>query len=38
MRTLGAVGFLLIATGAFAAWIPARAAANVDPSRALREE
>lgn len=33
-----AVGFLLIATGAGAAFLPARFAANVDPSLALREE
>jgi len=33
-----AVGFLLLATGAGAAWIPARFACNVDPSLALRQE
>ena len=33
-----AVGLLLLATGAVAATIPARAAANVDPSLALRQE
>ncbi len=33
-----AVGLLLLATGAGAAWIPARGAANVDPSMALRQE
>jgi putative ABC transport system permease protein len=33
-----AVGFLLLATGAGAAWIPARGAAHVDPSLALRQE
>lgn len=32
------VGFLLLATGAGAAFLPARFAANVDPSLALREE
>jgi putative ABC transport system permease protein len=32
------VGFLLIATGAGAAFIPARFAANVDPSLALRQD
>jgi ABC-type antimicrobial peptide transport system permease subunit len=33
-----AVGLLLLATGAIAAGIPARAAAGVDPSVALRQE
>jgi putative ABC transport system permease protein len=33
-----AVVLLLLATGAGAAWIPARCAANVDPSLALRQE
>jgi predicted permease len=33
-----AVGLLLLATGAVAAWIPARGAANVEPSLALRQE
>ena len=33
-----AVGALLLATGAAAAWIPARTAAGVDPSLALRQE
>jgi hypothetical protein len=33
-----AVGLLLLATGVVAAGIPARAAANVDPSLALRQE
>jgi putative ABC transport system permease protein len=33
-----AVGFLLLATGVAAAAIPAQAAANVDPSLALRQE
>ncbi len=33
-----AVGSLLIATGAAAAWIPAQVAANVDPSLALRQD
>jgi ABC-type lipoprotein release transport system permease subunit len=32
------VGFLLLATGAGAAYLPARFAANIDPSLALREE
>ena len=32
------VGFLLLATGAGAAFLPARFAANVDPSLTLREE
>jgi putative ABC transport system permease protein len=32
------VGFLLLATGVVAAWIPARAATKVDPSRALRQD
>jgi ABC-type lipoprotein release transport system permease subunit len=33
-----AVALVLLAIGAAAAWIPAREAANVDPSMALREE
>jgi putative ABC transport system permease protein len=33
-----AVAVILLATGAAAAWIPARDAANVDPSLALRQE
>jgi predicted permease len=33
-----AVAFLLLTTGAIAAWIPARSAAGVDPSLALRQE
>jgi predicted permease len=33
-----AVGLLLLATGAVAAWIPARGAAGVDPALALRQE
>lgn len=34
----GAVTVLLLATGVGAAWIPARGAASVDPSLALRQE
>jgi putative ABC transport system permease protein len=33
-----AVAIVLLATGAVAAWIPARSAANVDPASALRQE
>jgi len=33
-----AVAFLLLAAGAGAAWVPARSAAGVDPSCALRQE
>lgn len=33
-----AVGLVLLAVGAGAAWLPAREAANVDPALALREE
>jgi ABC-type lipoprotein release transport system permease subunit len=33
-----AVAALLLATGAAAAWIPARKAAHVDLSRAIRQE
>jgi len=32
------VGTLLLITGAFAAWIPARSITDVDPSRALRHD
>jgi ABC-type antimicrobial peptide transport system permease subunit len=35
---IAAVVLALIVAGAIAAWIPARGAANVDPSQALREE
>jgi len=35
---IASVVLSLIAAGAIAAWIPARGAANVDPSQALREE
>jgi len=35
---IAAAGTLLLATGAVAAWIPARHAAGVEPSQALREE
>ena len=34
----GAVTLMLLATGLAAAWIPARRAAQVDPSIALRQE
>jgi ABC-type antimicrobial peptide transport system permease subunit len=33
-----AIAFLLISTGAAAAWIPARRAAQMDPTAALRQE
>jgi len=33
-----AVGLVLLAVGAGAAWLPAREAANVDPALALKEE
>jgi len=36
--TYGAVGVVMILTAVLASWIPARRAAAMDPSRALREE
>jgi ABC-type lipoprotein release transport system permease subunit len=33
-----AVVLVLLATGVAAAWIPARSAANVDPSSVLRQD
>ena len=36
--TFAAVGLVLLAIGAGAAWLPAREAANVDPALALKEE
>jgi predicted permease len=36
--TYGAVAVALVGTAAFASWLPARRAAGVDPSRALRED
>jgi ABC-type lipoprotein release transport system permease subunit len=33
-----ASGLLMLAVAAFAAWVPARRAASVDPMRALRCE
>jgi putative ABC transport system permease protein len=36
--TFAAVGLVLLAVGAGAAWLPAREAANVDPALALKEE
>jgi ABC-type lipoprotein release transport system permease subunit len=36
--TFAAITLVLLSVGAAAAWIPAREAANVDPSFALRQE
>jgi ABC-type antimicrobial peptide transport system permease subunit len=38
LRTLLAMSILLVATGLFAAWLPARRAASTEPMKALRME
>jgi macrolide transport system ATP-binding/permease protein len=38
LRTLSTMSILLVATGLFAAWLPARRAASTEPMKALRME